>query len=134
LQDDGYDGGGQIGLLLANTCKIKYQIWKYLLLDWQHCDAVRNSCTCVRIKLQLIRFSHSITTSGKMKNRTADLRRLVDKYSIRYGELDPTVMHLKNQLVTLESGQEVIVPQNVKPYPSSRRLLERSKDFERLSS
>jgi hypothetical protein len=69
-----------------------------------------------------------------MKNRSANLRRLLDKYSIRYGELDPIVMHLRNELVTLESGQEVIVPQNVKPYPSSRRPLERSKDFERLSS
>ena len=37
-----------------------------------------------------------------MKNRTANLRRLVDKYSIRYGEMDPIVMHLKNELMTLE--------------------------------
>jgi N-dimethylarginine dimethylaminohydrolase len=69
-----------------------------------------------------------------MKNRTANLRRLVDKYSIRYGEIDPIVMHLKNELMTLESGQEIIAQDNFKPYPSSRQRLERSKDLESLAS
>jgi hypothetical protein len=69
-----------------------------------------------------------------MKNRTANLRRLIDKYPIRYGEQDPIVLHLKNELVARESGQEIIDPENFKLYPLGRSSLDRSKDLESLAS
>ena len=69
-----------------------------------------------------------------MKNRTANLRRLIDKYSIRYGEQDPIVLHLKNELVARESGQEIIDLENFKMYPSGRSSLERSTDLESIAS
>jgi uncharacterized protein involved in exopolysaccharide biosynthesis len=68
-----------------------------------------------------------------MKNRTTNLRRLIDKYSTRYGEQDPIVIDLKNQLEVLESDQKVIVVENVKPFPSSRQRLEQSKDLESIA-
>jgi len=38
-----------------------------------------------------------------MKHQAENLRRLIDKYSTRYGEQDPIVINLKNDLALLES-------------------------------
>jgi len=36
-----------------------------------------------------------------MKHQAENLRRLIDKYSTRYGEQDPIVINLKNDLALL---------------------------------
>lgn len=68
-----------------------------------------------------------------MKNRTTNLRRLIDKYSVRYGEQDPIVIDLKNQLQVLESDQKVMVVENFKPFPSRRQRLEQSENLESIA-
>ena len=68
-----------------------------------------------------------------MKYRTTNLRRLIDKYSVRYGEQDPIVIDLKNQLQVLESDQKVMVVENFKPFPSRRQRLEQSEDLESIA-
>ena len=68
-----------------------------------------------------------------MKNRTTNLRRLIDKYSVRYGEQDPIVIDLKNQLQVLESDQKVMVVENFKPFPSRRQRLEQSEYLESIA-
>ena len=68
-----------------------------------------------------------------MKNRTTNLRRLIDKYSVRYGEQDSIVIDLKNQLQVLESDQKVMVVENFKPFPSRRQRLEQSEDLESIA-
>ena len=68
-----------------------------------------------------------------MKNRTTNLRRLIDKYSVRYGEQDPIVIDLKNQLQVLESDQKVMFVENFKPFPSRRQRLEQSEDLESIA-
>jgi hypothetical protein len=85
-------------------------------------------------KVATYQFPASHHKKSKMKNRTANLRRLIDKYPIRYGEQDPIVLHLKNELVARESGQEIIDLENFKMYPSGRSSLERSKDLESIAS
>ena len=68
-----------------------------------------------------------------MKNQTTNLRRLIDKYSVRYGEQDSIVIDLKNQLQVLESDQKVMVVENFKPFPSRRQRLEQSEDLESIA-
>jgi hypothetical protein len=54
-----------------------------------------------------------------MKHQTENLRRLISKYTIRYGELDPIVIHLKNDLALLESAPKIRVSGNANTLPSS---------------
>jgi hypothetical protein len=65
-----------------------------------------------------------------MKHQAENLRRLIDKYSIRYGEQNPIVINLKNDLALLESTPKIRVLGKVNTFPSSGQRIAHAQNLE----